>query len=139
MSKPFAPWKLTWTPVHVERFWNWWGTHAQAPEQYFSKVYGDSVLDDIARYVSLRVVVMDFGAGPGYLTEKLLSRGARVFSVEFSPASAGALEGRLTGRPGFLGARAASLDQIPCEDASADLAVLAEVVEHLDDTLLGPA
>jgi SAM-dependent methyltransferase len=139
MTKPFAPWKLTWTPAHVERFWNWWGTHAQASEQYFSRLYGDSILDDIARHVSLRAVVMDFGAGPGYLTEKLLGRGARVFSVEFSPASAAALEQRLSGREGFLGARAASLDKIPCDDASADIAVLVEVVEHLDDAILGPA
>jgi len=136
MTKPFAPWRLTWTPTHVERFWNWWGTHPQATEQYFSRLYGESILDDVERRVPLTGVVMDFGAGPGYLTEKLLRRGARVFSVEFSPESAASLESRLSGRSGFLGARAASLDRIPCDDASADLAILVEVVEHLDDAIL---
>lgn len=136
MTTPFAPWKLRWTPAHVERFWNWWGTHPQASEQYFSRLYGESILDDVERRVPLRGVVMDFGAGPGYLTEKLLARGARVYSVEFSPESAAALERRLAGRPGFLGARAASLDRIPYDDASADLAILVEVVEHLDDAIL---
>ena len=139
MTTPFSPWKLRWTPVHVARFWNWWGTHPQASEQYFSRLYGDSILDDIARRVPLSGVVMDFGAGPGFLTEKLLKRGARVFSVEFSPESADSLTSRLSGRPGFLGARAASLDSIPCEDASADLAILVEVVEHLDDAILAGA
>lgn len=139
MTNPFAPWKLTWTPEHVTRFWNWWGTHPQATEQYFSRLYGESILDDVAALVPLSGVVMDFGAGPGYLTEKLLRRGARVFSVEFSPESAAALESRLGGRDGFLGARAASLDKIPCDDASADVAILVEVVEHLDDAILAGA
>jgi len=139
MTTPFAPWKLEWTPTHVERFWNWWGTHPQATTQYFSRLYGDSILDDVERRVSLAGVVMDFGAGPGYLTEKLLRRGARVFSVEFSAESAASLESRLSGRAGFLGARAASLDRIPCDDASADVAILVEVVEHLDDAILAGA
>jgi SAM-dependent methyltransferase len=139
MTKPFAPWKLEWTPAHVERFWNWWSSHPQASEQYFSRLYGDSILDDVERRIPLSGVVMDFGAGPGYLTEKLLRRGARVFSVDFSPESAASLEARLSGRAGFLGARTASLDRIPCDDASADLAILVEVVEHLDDRVLTPA
>jgi SAM-dependent methyltransferase len=39
----------------------------------------------------------------------------------------------LSGRAGFLGARAASGAALPVEDATADLVVLVEAIEHLDD------
>lgn len=133
--KGFRPWKLVWRPEHVERYWNWLGTNPQATVRYFSAQVGDAVIRAAQRHVSLGGLVLDVGAGRGYLTEKLLAQGVRTVAVDSSADSVDALNARLRGRPGFMGARESDA-RLPVDDVSVDGAFMLEAIEHMDDETL---
>lgn len=130
------PWKLEWTPEKIRRFWDWKAKHPPAQSLYFSKMNGDSILNQVDKHIKLGGTVIDLGAGPGYLTEKLLGRGMRAFAIDTSVESVNTLEHRLGNTPGFMGARVSTVDHIPLPDATADIVFLIETIEHLDDRTL---
>lgn len=130
--KGFRPWKLVWQAEHVERYWNWFGTNPQAAVRYFSAQVGDDVIRAARRHVSLDGLILDVGAGRGYLTEKLLAHGVRTLAVDSSADSVDALNARLRGRPGFMGARRSGAG-MPVEDHIAHGAFMLEAIEHMDD------
>jgi SAM-dependent methyltransferase len=130
---PAQPHNVSWTPEQVARFWDWMGAQPAMREAYFSRERGDAILDVAKRYVRLKnSVAIDLGAGPGYLTEKLMRRGANVLAADTSWASVDALSNRLQGQPRFLGAYTIDDGQVPLPDAIADLIFVIETVEHLD-------
>ncbi len=131
-----VPWALQWTPDHVRRYWDWWGSNPALAHLYFSRRYGDSLLDQVSRAVPLRGTMADLGCGPGYLVEKALARGLRALAVDSSPDSIKALRTRLARHPGFLGAHVSQEGRIPLDDGVADIVSIVETVEHLDDAVL---
>lgn len=80
-------------------------------------------------FAGLRVV--DLGCGGGLFAEAIAARGARVIGIDRGPRSLAAARQK----PG--GARAhyvqADLCRTPLRSQSADLVLLADVVEHVDD------
>lgn len=132
----FRAWDLDWTPDHIGRFWNWYGTNPALAGNYFSKMVGDALLDRIRRLISLDGTVVDLGCGPGYMVERLLRRGVRTLAVDTSPESVALLAQRLQGSPNFLGARVSSMDHVPLDNDVADTVLLIETVEHLHDDVL---
>lgn len=74
--------------------------------------------------------VLDFGCGPGFLSERLLDGGFEVTAVDQSPGSVDAANRRCGGRHGWHGAALGS-DGLP--SASFDGAMCIETIEHLDD------
>lgn len=130
------PFPLDWTPAQIRRFWNWMGTQPAVQELYFSKLLGDAVLDQTNRHIVLSGPVVDLGAGPGYLTQKLVRRGLQTFAIDTSQNSIAALEKRLANDPHFAGGHVSTIEHVPLADQSAQVVFLLETLEHLDDGAL---
>jgi SAM-dependent methyltransferase len=136
MISEFEPHLLEWNQATVTRFWNWNSRQARTQELYFSRLSGDAILAEASRYLNLRQTVIDLGAGPGYLTEKLIRSGADVRAVDISPDSIAQLDKRLGGQKHLLGSYVSTTDRVPLPDACADLIFIVETVEHLEDDAL---
>lgn len=132
-SDEFKPWPLEWSPVHIQRFWDWLGSDPVLSQNYFSRLLGDAILDEIARHVPIHGMIVDLGAGPGYLVEKLVARGTATVAVDTSPESVALLNQRLRHNPAFRGAYVSTIDTVPLGDASADIVLVVEAVEHMDE------
>ena len=132
----FRPWRLVWTPEHIERFWNWWGSNPALLKHYFSRRNGNSVLDQIRAHVRFTGVVVDLGAGPGYIVDLLVRQGVKTLAVDTSLQSLAALEQRMKGFPNFLGTRVSQVDSVPLDSDQADAVLLIETIEHLGDEIL---
>ena len=74
--------------------------------------------------------VIDLGCGGGLLSIPLLDRGAQVTGVDISPRSVSTASKRAAGRGRFL---TADIRSVPLADASADIVLLADVLDHLPD------
>lgn len=74
--------------------------------------------------------ILEVGTGTGRLAAALLARGARVHAVDFSP---GSLEAASTRAPGASLALA-DARALPFPDASFDVALASEVIEHVPET-----
>ncbi len=131
-----VPPRIDWTPEQIQRFWDWHAAHPATQALYFSKLAGDALLDTTKKFVKLQGVALDVGAGPGYLTQKLVARGVKTFAVDTSAESVAKLEARLGAHENFLGARSSTMDHIPFADGLGDLAFVIETVEHLDEAAL---
>jgi SAM-dependent methyltransferase len=132
----FEAWELKWEGKHVQRFWDWWGRNPVKSRLYFSRLVGDAILDEINHYIPLTGTLVDLGAGPGYMVEKLLQRGIDTLAVDSSAASVDFLNQRFREKPHFLGAQASPIEKMSVRDETADIVLLIETVEHLDDKIL---
>src|SRR5215212_3838750 len=135
-DKEFTPWRLNWTLEHVEHFWNWWGSNPALLKHYFSKRNGEAILNQINHYIRLSGIVVDLGAGPGYIVDLLIRRGVKTIAVDTSSDSLAALEQRVKGFQSFLGTRVSSADKVPIDDSEADVVLFIETIEHLGDEVL---
>ena len=130
-EKEFRPWRLIWTPKHIERFWDWWGGNSYLSKHYFSKRNGKSILDQISHYVRFLGTVVDLGSGPGYIVDILISRGVKTLAVDTSAESLALLEQRMAGFTTFLGTKVSKIDSVPVDDDQAAVVLLIETIEHL--------
>jgi len=74
--------------------------------------------------------MLDIGCGSGWLADRCRVAGARVLAMDLAPAGVAAARGRFPGIAGFL---VGDGYHLPCADASCDVVVLSEVVEHLEE------
>lgn len=132
----FKPWELKWEVEHIQRFWNWWASTPALEYLYFSNQVGDPILDEISLYIRLTGTVVDVGSGPGYIVSKLLQRGINTLAVDVSAESVNRLNERLSGNSHFMGARLSTFEAVPIDDFTADVVLLIETIEHLDDKAL---
>lgn len=121
--------ELKWTPEKVTRFWNF---QAQKPvhQGYFSKMVGDAIIQIARKYDALNGPALDYGAGPGYLTEWLLSHGIKTMACDISMDSLQILDGRLTRNPLFQGIHCLEGDT-PLPTDTFGSVFLCETLEHL--------
>jgi len=131
---------IDWDDAKIARLWDYYSRRSDIRDQYFAKIYGGYVLrrSGLPRRAPLQV--LDFGCGPGFLFDHIRESRLpwRYSGLEFSEASATALQERAHRVPGFE--RAIHATGLPCELPSGrfDVAFLLEVVEHLGDTQLDP-
>lgn len=131
---------IRWTPEKVTRLWAFYSSSAASRELYFSSVFGTEILES-ARAQGVRLDskdVIDFGCGPGYLLDHLLTDWSprTATGVEFSEDSAREAAGRLSKHAAFRGVTSAVTTPVPLAAESCDVLFLVEVVEHLDDDTL---
>ncbi|MGO8754062.1 MAG: methyltransferase domain-containing protein [Gallionellaceae bacterium] len=85
----------------------------------------------LARQLSIRATVLDVASGEGYGAAMLAENAARVVGVDISPDAVRHARNRY-GERANLGFVTASCDNLPFADASFDLAVSFETIEHIE-------
>ncbi len=134
MTVEYDPHRVEWTPEKVGRFWNYLGRHHAG--EFFSEKHGHDLVDRLLREARPKEVV-DVGCGTGPLVVELARRGIRSIGIDTSAdvlAVARERAAAVAATPEFhLGSGV----DIPLPDAAVDAATLIEVVEHLDDEVLG--
>lgn len=124
MQTPHLPRELTWSQERISGFWNSVEL-CHLAEQSFAKNAGDALIDLVSRHLDSGCRILDFGAGNGWLTEKLLARGYQVAVHEPSQERYAKLIERVGAHPNFLG-------EISPESVQLfDVVFLVEVIEHI--------
>ena len=102
---------------------------------YFSKVFGKQILNSLSLDHKLPLNVLDFGCGPGYLFENLISIKSNWFytGVDFSSDSILKLNEKFGTKEKFLGGHFIKSIPTDLQSDSYDVVLLIEVVEHLND------
>lgn len=137
----FSPHEVEWTDEKENRIWDFYSSSQAHQSTYF----GESVGDHVAKVMRRRgllgegAVVVDFSCGTGALIESILKVAPSQLSVYGADPSRTSVEitnRRNKGNSKFKGAY--QLEGLPSglEESFADLVVLTEVVEHLDDQSL---
>lgn len=132
------PHEVVWTPEKSSRFWNYFSSDPEFSRQYFSNHSGALLLEYLATLVKFKGRVLDYGCGPGYLIGHLLQRGIACEGVDFSAKSIEQLRLRFADHPLFRGATVATEVPTPLLNASMDIVMSVEMVEHLFDEQLTP-
>jgi 2-polyprenyl-3-methyl-5-hydroxy-6-metoxy-1,4-benzoquinol methylase len=120
---------LEWTPELIKRFWDYQSVHGA--HHYFAKMASPALLRVVQKYLGADPAILDYGCGPGYLTEELLKRGYRVFGYDASPHSIQQAKDRLRSFPRVLGLST----ELPTGQTY-DVLFALELVEHLSDGAL---
>ncbi len=122
---------LTWTPEMVKRYWDYL---SQCPETFFTHRYGAELARQIAPFLPPSGKVLDYGCGPGNLTERLLATGLEIAGLDYSPSTRETVNQRFKGRENFLGAF--DQEQLLEQNIKFDVIIVLEVIEHLYDEQL---
>lgn len=96
-------------------------------QSFFSDAVRDKAL--VTAGVRAGAVAADIGAGTGYLTEALLTRGLRVIAVDQSRPMLDALRNKL----GDVDCRVGTAEQLPVNDGQVDYALANMYLHHVED------
>lgn len=124
MRAPQSPRDFSWSAENISSFWNAVEL-CHLAEQSFAKNAGDALIDLVGSHFFSGCRILDFGAGNGFLTEKLLARGYQVAVYEPSEERYAKIIERVGQNPNFLGT--ISLDS----EQRFDIVFLVEVIEHV--------
>lgn len=131
--------KIVWDDQTVSRLWNYYSRTPPYSEIYFSKVFGDRILNKSRVSTGKEISILDFGCGPGFIWEHIQKLGITSWDytgLDFSPDSAEKLRAKASGHPRFKGAIHASQLPTSLPANHFDVVFLFEVVEHLNDAYL---
>ena len=123
--------ELEWTPEKTARFWDYESQNEAKQGEYFTRQVGDVLVRLARMHHALAEPVLDYGAGPGYLTERLVAAGVRCAACDFSPASIEGLCRRLGERPLFLGGEVLKTLPSAMPAETYGTVFLIETLEHL--------
>jgi 2-polyprenyl-3-methyl-5-hydroxy-6-metoxy-1,4-benzoquinol methylase len=115
----------------VAHFWDY---ESRFPDRYFAYQHGAEIVRQIKRHLKQDGSVLDYGCGPGYLIDELLTAGFRVAGLDTSAESRKTVVERFRDRPGFLGAF--DPRQLAGAGLRFDAVTVIEVIEHLYDDQL---
>lgn len=129
---------IEWDVDTIARLWDYYARHEPYRGQYFSDIFGQSILHNSRLPLLRQLKVLDFGCGPGFMLDKLRALGARwVYTgIDFSSASISALRTKGIGTSLFeAGIHVTELpSQLP--NRTFDVVLIIEVIEHLSDNEL---
>jgi SAM-dependent methyltransferase len=127
---------VVWTREKIAANWEFFWNERGATTWLFTKHAGGAVVERADRELGLKGKrVLDFRSGPGDLLQHLFARGIAAQGVEPSQTARTRTESRFAAEPLFRGVVA---DSAELPDASFDVVLLVEVVEHLLDEDLVP-
>ena len=121
-------WPIPWDSEQLKRFWEWQSQNMS--DNYFTMKTSRSLIEVLSGRVRLKnSFVIDYGSGPGFFTEKLLSYGSKVIAIDQSRASLDRLIKKFPTLEGVF-----TIDESAAvADSSADVVVLIETIEHLNE------
>jgi SAM-dependent methyltransferase len=130
--------EIEWNDSQVSRLWNYYACTPPYSELYFARRFGRLLLAAAGLPPRERLEVLDFGCGPGFMWDHIRDLGANwhYTGLDFSADSVAQLAARAQAQPGFRAAQLARELPTALPDASFDVVLLIEVVEHLDDRYL---
>lgn len=127
--------EISWDDEKVSRLWDYYSRTPPYKDVYFSKLFGLYILRAARLPLNQSLSVLDFGCGPGFIWDHLQAMKSRwnYSAIDFSPESIFALKAKASGSI-FFG-QAHHVTQLPTclGDASFDVILLIEVVEHLQE------
>ena len=96
-----------WTPETIGRFWDYVGKQPHQQDVCFSKLVGKGILRFLIESGSVGpgMEALDFGCGPGFLVEHLLSQGMTCYGVDSSPEQVELLNEKIDRMEAGLGPR----------------------------------
>ena len=123
--------ELEWTSEKISRFWDFESQNEVKRGVYFTFLLGDALVRLARMNGVLAEPVLDYGAGLGYLTERLVAQGVCSAACDFSPESVESIRRRLSGQSAFL--RCELLKTLPSSMPSDTFGTvfLVETLEHL--------
>ncbi len=98
---------------------------------YFTYSTGRGILGFLQCAGLLSGKVLDYGSGPGFLTELLADAGLETHAADYSPKSVAHIEQKMTGRSNWKGAKLIENASTPYPDDSFDLVTCIETIEHV--------
>lgn len=119
------PAQLEWTDEQLSSFWGYYAEQRQ--EDYFTRQFGDRILDLTQPFYTAKALVGDYGCGSGFLLEKLL-RTHRAAGFDFAERNIQVVRGRLGLHHNLAGAY--RVDAVP-PDLRCDVVYVVETVEHV--------
>lgn len=128
--------KLKWTSTQVADFWNFIENSEVHREQYFTKFYGENIINFLNYLVSFEGEILDYGCGFGYLTEKLLQQGISCHACDFSESAVELVNQKFENDILWKGAKHIKSSTLPYADNSIDLIICIETIEHILDEFL---
>jgi len=116
---------LEWTDEQLAVFWAYYAERRQ--EDYFTRLFGDRILEQTRRFYGRDALVCDYGCGAGYLLEKLLAT-HRAAGCDFSSDNLAEVRKRLGSNPNL-----AALFRVgeQAQNLRCDAAYVVETVEHV--------
>lgn len=127
LGKPLA----IWDENSLKSFWNF---ESLQPENFFTYEHGDEILKAAEKYLRPCIHILDYGAGFGFLSKKLLKKNFQVSAMEFSSEGVKILERELMSFPLFNKVYTYE-NLLSCEEKF-DLIFVVEVIEHIYDNEL---
>lgn len=127
-----------WGKTETHRLWDWISSREQMHHTYFTYSSGHGILGFLECAGLLRGRVLDYGCGPGFLTELLADAGMETHAADYSPKSVAHIEKKMAGRHNWKGAKLIENDRAPYLDDSFDLITCIETIEHVPDKALIP-
>ena len=120
---------LEWTPEKVAAFWDYYASAPLSHQQYFSNLVGEALLSYVRTWIPEIGEVADYGAGPGYMLQHLLTECKRCWALDFSENSLNHLRNSYGGAPKFAGV--AKIDEDTRKELKVDTVFCLETMEHL--------
>jgi 2-polyprenyl-3-methyl-5-hydroxy-6-metoxy-1,4-benzoquinol methylase len=130
--------QIRWSPEHVSRLWDYYSRTPPYSEVYFAKLYGQQILARSGLDLRQPYQVLDFGCGPGFVWEHLseLRSEWRYTGLDSSARSVAETIRKGGGKRLFIDAHQVTSLPSVLPGGAFDVALLIEVVEHLDDAHL---
>lgn len=129
---------LNWSSSQVADFWDYISSSEVRKEDYFTKYYGEYIVNFLHYLAPLNGKILDYGCGIGFMSEELLKKEISCQGCDFSESSVNCVNEKFTNNPLWHGAKLINSSTLPYEDNSIDLIICIETIEHILDEFLEP-
>jgi 2-polyprenyl-3-methyl-5-hydroxy-6-metoxy-1,4-benzoquinol methylase len=136
MTRTITP--ADWGRMETHRLWDWIGSRKQMHHAYFTYSSGRGIRGFLECAGLLRGKVLDYGCGPGFLTDLLADAGLETHAADYSPKSVAHIEQKMAGQHNWKGAKLIENTSAPYPDDSFDLVTCIETIEHVPEGGLAP-
>jgi ubiquinone/menaquinone biosynthesis C-methylase UbiE len=127
---------VEWTDEKIAKFWDW-QNHKTYQKGWFSLQVGSGIIKYSSKYIKKDGRMLDYGAGKGFLAEKLLISypASIVDATEFSKEGVANIQERFSKYSNY--GSVVAIDSFPVheiEDNTYDVLFFNGVIEHLSNT-----